>query len=106
MSSFYTLKAINFNMRNFLKDESAVSYGFFIMGIFLIGFSAIWAMFAPALNMIFSNYNGQISQGMVTVQNQQAMQFHYNVIYVGPLIMLLGLGTWCLVYSLGKRNEV
>lgn len=89
----------------FLNNEDAVSYGFFIIAVFLVGISALWLMFAPTFNIMSDSYNSDIDAGMVTTQNQQSMQFHYDVIKIAPLIFILGLSAWGIIRALQKRQE-
>lgn len=92
-------------MKSICKNEDAVSYGFFIIAVFLIGITAAWIMFMPTFNYIFISYNQNIADGMITTQNQESMQFHRNIIYIVPLIILLGIACWGIIRALAKRNE-
>lgn len=93
------------SIKQLLKDENAVSFGYLVIAAFLIGGTAIWIEFAPVFNTIFGSYNSMIGQGMVTKQNSDAMTFHYNVIYIVPLIMLIAIGCWGIIRALEHRNE-
>lgn len=94
------------NLPNFLQSESAVSFGLLALAAFLIGATAIWVEFSPIFNMFFAAYNVNIAAGQVTLQNQQAMEFHQNMIgIVAVIVLLLGAVAWGYVRALEKRNE-
>lgn len=92
-------------IKQFLQSDSAISFGFIVITAFLISGTALWIELILVFNQLFTPYNAEIAVGQITVQNQQAMQFHQNIIIIIPLIMLLGLGAWGIVRSLEKRNE-
>lgn len=90
----------------FFKSESAVSFGLIAIAAFLIGGTAIWINFYPVFNQMFSTYNINIEAGLVTRQNQEAMEFHQNMVgIVAVIVLLLGVVSWGYVRALEKRNE-
>ncbi len=89
----------------FLRNDSAVSFGYLAIAAFLIGGTAIWIEFTPVFNQLFIHYNSNIADGMVSVQNQQAMTNHRNVIMIVPIIILLGLAAWGFIRALEQRNQ-
>lgn len=93
------------SIKQFLKDETAVSFGYIVLAVFLLGGTAIWIEFAPVFNQLFTHYNLDISSGTITAQNQRAMNFHQNIISIAPIIFLLGLAGWGIIRALENRNQ-
>lgn len=92
-------------MKYFLNNNTAVSFGYIVIAAFLLGATGIWIMFAPIFNSLISAYNVNIADGIVTSQNQDAMEFHQNIIYIVPIILLIGIMGWGYIRALEKRNQ-
>lgn len=82
-----------------------VSYGYIVIGSMLIGGTALYSFWLLPINGIFTAYNTFVSQGMVTQQNYDAMNFHRYILLAVPFVILLGVTAWGIVRSLRKKNE-
>lgn len=92
-------------LKEFLKSDAAVSFGYIVIAAFLIGGTAIWINFTPIFNALLTQYNVDIVAGQVSVQNQQSMKFHRNVIYIVPIILLIGISGWGYIRALEQKNQ-
>ena len=93
------------SINNFIKSNTAISFGYFAIAAFLILGTSIWIMFIIVFNNLFNNYNILLTEGTVTIQNNNAMNFHQKIILFVPIVLILGLTAWGFIRALEHREE-
>lgn len=85
-----------------LKDnEEAVSYGFLMIVIFLIFGAFIYGCVGALYNEIIGVANEQITEGTMSEQTRNAMEFNRNFCMGLPIVMLIGAFIWGIHRSIG-----
>ena len=91
-------------MRKFIKDDTGIAYGLFIIACFLLLAGVLYIAFLPTSNRFITVFNIFIDQDMVSQDTSDAFEFNTVVIAALPLFMVMGMALWGIVRALEKRN--
>ena len=85
--------------------ESGIAYGLFGVIILLIGAGLMFAMVAPMINPVTTQFNLQISGGHVSQQTANAYQWTESWFRYGlPLATIFGAVMFAVIRALYRRK--
>ena len=85
--------------------ESGIAYGLFAVIILLIGAGLIFAMVAPMINPVTTQFNKQIEGGHVSLQTANAYQWTVSWFRYGlPIATIFGAVMFGVIRALYRRR--
>lgn len=92
-------------MRNIIKNESGDSYTWLALCVVVIVIIGVYLIATPILDQIITSYDGLIDKDMVTQDNLDCFNFNIGLFNALPVIIILGLSIWAIVYTLKSKGD-
>lgn len=84
-----------------LDTESAVSYGWFMIGVFLIMGALSYFCVMAIYNVVIEKENVEITAGHSSEATKSALAFNRDMAMYLPVFMLIGVFIWAMVRGIG-----
>lgn len=88
-----------------IQNDSATAYGLGIIAIFLVVCTAVFLILSPVVNGMITEYNNQVTDGYVSEQRGDAMNF-LLILWKGvPVWSVFALIGWGVVRALEQKSS-
>lgn len=92
-------------MKNFVKNESGDSYTWLALCVVVIVIIGVYLITTLVMSDIIGAYDKLIDKDMVTQDNLDCFNFNIGLFNALPVIMILGLSVWAIVYTLKSKGD-
>jgi hypothetical protein len=83
------------------SGSDAVSYGFFMIGVFLVMGALSYFCIMAIYNVVIEKENVEIVEGHSSEATKNALAFNRDMAMYTPVFMLLGVFIWAMVRGIG-----
>lgn len=87
--------------RSQMDTESAVSYGWFMIGVFLVMGALSYFCVMAIYNVVIEKENVEITAGHSSEATKNALAFNRDMAMYLPVFMLIGVFVWAMVRGIG-----